>query len=213
MNVNVRGLAVFTACVAVISGVWPAAPSAATADRCAPAIAAMEQAHAIPSQRLRAVVLAESGRWDATRRRSFASPWTVTAGGQAAYFADKQAAVTEVKRLRAAKVESIDVGCMQVNLAFHPDAFDDLDTAFEPASNVAYAAIFLTRLYDGTRSWSRAVAFYRSTTPKLGQAYRNRVFRLWGAERRRAAEEQRLSFIAARKQALAERRAARENLD
>ncbi len=96
---------------------------------------------------------------------------------------------------------------MQVNLAFHPDAFDDLDAAFEPASNVAYAAIFLTRLYDGTRSWSRAVAFYHSTTPKLGQAYRNRVFRLWGAERRRAAEEQRLSFIAARKQALAERRA------
>ena len=204
---NVRGLAVFTACVAVISGAWPATPNAATADRCAPAIAAMEQAHAIPSQLLRAVALAESGRWDHAHRRSLAWPWTVTAGGQAAYFADRQAAVTEVKRLRAAKVKNIDVGCMQVNLAYHPDAFDDLDAAFEPASNVAYAASFLTRLYGETRSWSRAVAFYHSTTPKLGQAYRNRVFRLWGAERRRAAEEQRLSFIAARKQASAERRA------
>ena len=41
---NVRGLAVFTACGAVISGAWPLARCEATADLCAPAIAAVEQA-------------------------------------------------------------------------------------------------------------------------------------------------------------------------
>ena len=35
---------------------------------------------------------------------------------------------------------------MQVNLGYHPDAFEDLEQAFDPTYNVAYAASFLVEL-------------------------------------------------------------------
>ena len=37
----------------------------------------------------------------------------------------------------------MDVGCMQVNLYHHAHAFSSLDNAFDPQSNVDYAARFL----------------------------------------------------------------------
>ena len=46
-------------------------------------------------------------------------------------------------------------------------------------SNVAYAARFLKRLRDETESWSRATAHYHSRDPDRGEAYRDKVFRLW----------------------------------
>ena len=46
-------------------------------------------------------------------------------------------------------------------------------------SNVAYAARFLKRLHEETSSWARATAHYHSRDPDRGQAYRDKVFRLW----------------------------------
>ena len=68
---------------------------------------------------------------------------------------------------------------MQVNLGYHGDAFASLDEALEPASNVAYGARFLKRLRLETRSWARATARYHSSDPDRGQAYRDKVYRLW----------------------------------
>ena len=68
---------------------------------------------------------------------------------------------------------------MQVNLGYHGHEFASLEDALEPASNVAYAARFLKRLRDETRSWARATARYHSRDPDRGQAYRDKVFRLW----------------------------------
>ena len=36
-------------------------------------------------------------------------------------------------------VRLMDVGCMQVNLQMHPDAFPSLDAAFDPAAIRAHA--------------------------------------------------------------------------
>ena len=47
---------------------------------CHTAAAEMEARFDIPRQLLAALALAESGRWNAERRESFAWPWTVTAG-------------------------------------------------------------------------------------------------------------------------------------
>lgn len=74
----------------------------------------------------------ETGRWNAKTKQKVAWPWTVNAQGKGTYFETKAQAVREVKRLQKAGVKSIDVGCMQINLAYHPDAFKSVEEAFDP---------------------------------------------------------------------------------
>ena len=183
------------------------APSPADVQtQCREAAADLERAHRIPKHLLSAISLAESGRWDATLGESFAWPWTVTAGSQSRYFDTKAAALGHVRALVDAGVRNVDVGCMQINLRHHPDAFQSLDQAFEPAANVAYAAGFLADLHHQTRSWNRAVSFYHSRTREFYQPYRVKVYKLWRDERERAAAVHRAEVIAA----YLERRARRE---
>jgi len=77
--------------------------------------------------------------------------------------------------LQGRGVTSIDVGCFQINLHYHPAAFTGLDEAFDPQANAAYAARFLSELRTRTGSWEGAVAAYHSTTPERGGPYRDRV--------------------------------------
>jgi soluble lytic murein transglycosylase-like protein len=76
-------------------------------------------------------------------------------------------------------VKSIDVGCLQVNLMYHPDAFATLEQAFDPRTNANYAARFLNTLYAGDKDWAHAIAAYHSETPILGDAYRVLVMARW----------------------------------
>ena len=152
-------------------------------DLCAAATARQERADGIPSHLLRAISLAETGRWDTVDRVNLAWPWTVTAKGEGRYFDTKAAAVAEVMTLKARGIRNIDVGCMQINLYYHPDAFANLEHAFDPAFNVAYAAGFLKNLHVSQGSWNRAAGAYHSKDPTLGAAYRSRVMRLWSGVR------------------------------
>jgi hypothetical protein len=102
-------------------------------------------------------------------------PWTVNAQGQGYYFDSKKDAIAFVQELQAQGVSIIDVGCLQVNLYYHPNAFASLDAAFDPATNVAFAAKFLTELKSETGDWSVATQYYHSRTPYLGEAYAERV--------------------------------------
>ena len=156
---------------------------------CLAATARTEAALGIPPQLLSAIALAESGRWDRARKEVVAWPWVIYAEGKARYAPSKAGAIAEVERIRARGVRNIDVGCMQVNLHHHPDAFRSLDEAFDPAANVAYAGAFLKRLKNSSRSWSRSIGLYHSSRPEHGRPYRIRVQRLWRGERRRAALE------------------------
>ncbi len=89
------------------------------------------------------------------------------------------AAVATVAALQRQGQRNIDVGCFQVNLGYHPDAFPTLAAAFDPQSNADYAAGFLATLYARTGTWQDAVAAYHSATPWQGAAYRTRVFAQW----------------------------------
>ncbi|MGH7155948.1 MAG: transglycosylase SLT domain-containing protein, partial [Acetobacteraceae bacterium] len=91
----------------------------------------------------------------------------------------KALAVATVADLQAMGVQSIDVGCMQINLMYHPAAFRSLDQAFDPHANARYAARFLTVLYDRTGDWTQAAGAYHSQTPTLGASYRARVLARW----------------------------------
>lgn len=151
---------------------------------CVRAAAAMEPVYGIPRRLLRAIALAESGRWDRARKQGFPWPWTLRAGDAGRFFDTKNAAVAELRRLRRRGVRNIDVGCMQINMLHHPKAFQSPDDALDPMRNAEYAAMFLRRLRDRTRSWSRAVALYHSGVKSRGLGYWRRVSAIWRDERR-----------------------------
>lgn len=146
---------------------------------CEAAVTSAEFAGRLPLRLLGAISLVESGRVDPVTGIARAWPWTINAEGRGRFFATKRDAMAAVAALQAHGVQSIDVGCMQVNLAYHPHAFASLAEAFDPRDNALYAARFLGLLYAGTRDWPHAIAAYHSETPALGDAYRLQVVARW----------------------------------
>jgi hypothetical protein len=146
---------------------------------CAAAIATAERAADLPPGLLPAIARVESGRYDPDSGTTQPWPWTIDAGGIGRFFATEAEAITAVRALQAEGVRSIDVGCLQVNLAQHPDAFASLEDAFDPAANAAYAARFLRALYAETGGWPAVAAAYHSRTPALAQPYRALVMAAW----------------------------------
>jgi hypothetical protein len=164
----------------VFTPAQPASPGLA----CRQAIRSTEKAMAIPEHLMAAIARVESGRIDA-QGGVHPWPWTINAEGVGHYYETKAEAIAAVRAMQAKGMKSIDVGCMQVNLMFHPAAFASLDQAFDPATNVRYAATFLNRLKDQTGSWPKATAMYHSATPDLGNDYERRVAAVWPDEKAR----------------------------
>jgi Transglycosylase SLT domain len=153
--------------------------------QCRAAIQAAEHGTRIPSNLLAAIGMVESGRPDPATGQVHPWPWTINAEGQGMVFNTKADAITAVQKLQAQGIHSIDVGCMQVNLMHHPQAFASLDEAFDPPANARYAARFLQELFTRTGTWPMAAAFYHSATPDLGQDYSRRVMAVWPGEQQR----------------------------
>lgn len=145
---------------------------------CAFYINQYEKKHHIPPGLLQAISKVESGRKDPTGR-VVSWPWTVNAEGQGYFYKTKEDAIAAVEKMQQQGISSIDVGCMQVNLYHHPDAFKDLEDAFDPHKNVAYAAHFLKKLKITHESWHQAVAHYHSANPIHHIPYRQHVMNAW----------------------------------
>jgi hypothetical protein len=133
----------------------------------------------VPDAFLTAIARVESGRGQADGGPPVPWPWAVNAEGVGHFYPTKEVAVAAVRALQARGVRSIDVGCLQVNLQQHPAAFADLEQAFDPLANAAYAADFLVTLFQQTGSWPRAAAAYHSQTPGIGSTYQERVLAAW----------------------------------
>ncbi len=133
----------------------------------------------LPSGLLHAIALTESAHRPAGMRTVVPWPWTINSPKGSFYLASRREAVAKVEALQAMGVSNIDVGCMQINLHYHPDAFRSLDQAFQPASNVAYAVRFLTRLERDQRNLFDTVGRYHSGTPWRSRAYARKVFARW----------------------------------
>ena len=147
-------------------------------DLCRSAIALTEQATGVPDRLMQAIAVMESGRRNGAGK-VVPWPWTINVEGVGEVFDTKQQVIAAVEAHRARGARSIDVGCMQVNLMHHADAFASLDEAFDPAANARYAARFLQRLLAQTGSWPRAVAGYHSLTPDIGDDYARKVLAIW----------------------------------
>ncbi|WP_245560749.1 lytic transglycosylase domain-containing protein [Fodinicurvata sediminis] len=190
------GLLVFAA--------WPvraqgpqSAPAGVESDwtLCARHVAEAERLLGVPARLLTAISMAESGRHNKEQRAVFAWPWTVMAEGKGRYLPTRTAAVNEVRQLKAKGVRNIDVGCMQINLMYHPQAFDSLEQAFDPAYNVAYSAKYLLDHYRELNSWEAAVGRYHSATPKYNLRYRTKVMDIWNKEQQKMASGNEDTFL------------------
>lgn len=148
------------------------------ATSCAEAAAAAEAGAGIPAGLLLAIGLVESGRTDAAGKRA-PWPYAIQSGGAGRFLSSAEDAVAAVQALQAGGVQSVDVGCFQINLMHHPNAFPNLASGFDPTANALAAARFLASLRDELGAWEPAVAAYHSRTDALGAPYRDLVLASW----------------------------------
>lgn len=146
---------------------------------CQGAIRATEQTGRLPAKLLGAIGMVESGRPDPRTGVVAPWPWTINVAGIGYFFPTKVAVIAAVQAAQHTGVQSIDVGCMQVNLLHHPHAFRSLEEAFDPLANATYAAAFLHQLYSLTNNWGSAAVGYHSFTPELGAQYSQRLAAVW----------------------------------
>lgn len=143
---------------------------------CEQAAAQASRSTSVPLDVLRAIALTETGR---TRNGSFRPwPWTVNMEGKGEWFDTYEQARDYVRAHRARGATSFDVGCFQINYRWHGKHFASLEQMFDPGANAAYAARFLTELYDELGDWSRAAGAYHSRTPQYATRYRARFDRI-----------------------------------
>jgi len=153
---------------------------------CRRAILAEEPRAGVPPGLLLSIALVEAGRSDTRTGRFEPWPWSLNVEGEGRILPSHAAAVAEVAALQASGRRSIDIGCMQVNLLYHPGAFADPAAGLRPETNVRYAAAFLRSLFARTGSWPAAIANYHSGDPERGANYHRRVVmarlgRAWGS--------------------------------
>lgn len=146
---------------------------------CAQEIARAEAHRGIPAGLLSSIALAESGRWRDAHTATIAWPWTVMAEGKGRFFQSRAKAEAALRELADRSVTNVDVGCMQVNMRYHGDAFASSGAALDPARNVAYAADFLLRLKRRHGTWVQAVGHYHSANRTYNRPYMLRVFTYW----------------------------------
>lgn len=146
--------------------------------RCSSLFSYFEKRLRLPQDTLHSISLQESGKKHSRHDIMVVWPWTINVEGKGYYFKTKREAIRFTKEQLAAGKESIDVGCMQINLKHHPKAFSSLEQAFSPHNNVAYGALFLRQKYDQLGNWEKAVGNYHSANEALSKNYQKSVRRI-----------------------------------
>lgn len=136
---------------------------------CVSAILNAQSRYAIPGDLLLGIGLQEAG---IERGQGLTVwPWSVNVEGEGRFLSGPGEAISWVRQRRAEGAELIDVGCMQINLRWHPDAFASLEEAFDPVRNVDYAARYLVSLQERTGDWRAAAGWYHSADPERAARY------------------------------------------
>jgi hypothetical protein len=146
---------------------------------CTQAATAAGMAAGLPKNLLLAIGMVESGWTNPATGTRAPWPYSVNTDGKGYRFPNAQAAIDFVRLARASGARAIDVGCFQIDLQDHPDAFATLGQAFDPNTNAAYAAGFLNRLHAKLGTWNAAIAGYHSQTPSIGLPYARLVLASW----------------------------------
>ena len=134
-----------------------------------------EEIYDIPKNLLLSVSLTESGR--KIKNGEFISwPWTINRKGKGKFFDNKVTAINYVEKYTKKGKKNIDLGCMQVNFMYHPNAFKNFSEAFDPDKNVEWAAAMLKSLYAKFGTWEAAVGYYHSYRRSKRKKYSQKVF-------------------------------------
>ena len=139
---------------------------------------AAEERHGLPDGILQSISTVEASRIqpDGSYR---AWPWTLNDNGKGLFFDDPEQVLDYLDTHMTNPDTSIDIGCMQINTKWHGASFETLDEMLDPASNIAYAAGFLTDLYYAHGSWNDAIRHYHSRDQRKNDPYLNRVLAIW----------------------------------
>ena len=121
----------------------------------------------VPPEIMLSIVRVESGRGEG----KMTWPWTINSGGKGYWFETRQAAIDFADETLATGSDDIDIGCFQINLHWHPDAFGSLEDALDPIANADYAAQFLNSLFQTEGDWKSAVAAYHSRSAVQAKTY------------------------------------------
>ena len=156
--------------------------SGARASTCSQAAQSAELRNGMPAGLLTAVGHVESGGWG----------WSVNGnnGLPGRHFATAGDALAYTEDLLGSGIRTIDVGCFQVDLRYHPEAFQRWQDGFDQDANADAAARILTRLHAQTGDWSRAIALYHSGDPQRGELYLQAVMNAWDGPARASAAVQ-----------------------
>lgn len=155
---NIHRIAVRAIAVAAIAAAT--APSAAKANgygaECASLIAQVEAKRNIPRGLLMAIAITESGI------NGLPNPYAMNIAGRSYHARSIQDMVGTIQSNWSRGVQSIDVGCMQINLKYHGQKFPRLTDLLDSTTNVEYGASFLISLATETGSWRDAVMSYHN---------------------------------------------------
>ncbi len=154
-------------------------------NKCFTFVSKYEKKYKLPKKSLLAIVLNETGRKYSNSKNFLEAmrswPWAVRANdsNQSYYFVSKQEAVAFITKQLSRGNTNLDVGCAQINLKYHRDAFDSIHQAIEPEINIHYAAYLVAGHYHNSgRSWYKSIAYYHSKTKDIGTNYANKVLKI-----------------------------------
>lgn len=131
------------------------------------------QTSSVPLELLMAISRVETGRESDGETQPW--PWAINQGGQGYWFDNADQAISFANDLLARGEDNFDTGCFQINRYWHSKNFDSVEAMFDPETNAAYAAAFLTSLFQSEGGWPAAVAAYHSRNPDAAQAYLTKV--------------------------------------
>ncbi len=152
--------------------------AAAITPNCMALARVAEQRHGLPDGILQSISTVEASRIQADGSYQ-AWPWTLNDSGTGLFFDNREQVLEYLDVHMANPDTSIDIGCMQINTKWHGAFFETFDEMLDPASNIAYAASFLTDLYYAHGNWNEAIRHYHSSDRRKNDRYLNRVLAIW----------------------------------
>lgn len=148
--------------------------------KCSSIFSYFERKYNLSTNSLYSISLHETAKKHSHHNISVVWPWTVMNNkeGKGRHFKTQNEAIQYVRMQFLAGNNNLDVGCMQINLKHHPEAFSSLEQAFSPRNNIAYGAYFLSENKKKLGSMEKAIGRYHSATEHLASKYRNNVSKI-----------------------------------
>lgn len=165
----------------VLGAPVPAVGATDDAGLCDSAARKAERKFQIPNGLLQAVARVETNSASADDMTAW--PWTVNIAGEGRWFKTRGAAESYLDKSQKRGVQSIDVGCFQINTKWHGDAFDSAAAMFDPQGSADYAATFLNALKQEKGDWKSAIEAYHSRTPGKSKPYADKVMTAYAQTR------------------------------